>query len=144
MSSIAEETDSQLLLLMAAYKRLQQAFPDHELLRFAELQEDGKGVVFSEEYHDQYVETDDEYRIQGMIRYTSELEKAFKEGTSYLCASVPPYIGHRTPGATPRDSKTVRCYWRGRPFQEGDEVGSEMKVTEEEIVIFLFAQESSQ
>ncbi len=78
MGDIGSDTSAELHMLMGAYKALKAKDPNHELLRFAQVDRDEGGLTFAPDYGKRFVCDDDIWKVQGYARYTSALESAVR------------------------------------------------------------------
>lgn len=76
MVNLVESSQAELDSLTDKYLSLRKICPDHQLLRFATLNEDGRSLRFSESYLGKYVEKNDQKPSQGYSRYRLDLEAA--------------------------------------------------------------------
>ena len=76
MGDSLSDTLADLGRLIKTYRELQERRPDHELLELAELHEDGRGITFSPDWNERFIEDGDQHIIYSYWRYTSRMEVA--------------------------------------------------------------------
>jgi hypothetical protein len=90
MGDIGTDSESQLEMLLEAYKKLQSKNPSHELLKLVEPHTDGQGFTSTKEYFRRCVRGSDKWRIPGYARYTKALENAANGLPVLLLDTHPP------------------------------------------------------
>ncbi len=76
MVDLTTATHIELEMLVCAYEKLRIKNPDHELLRMATLHPDKKIFTLTSDYKRLFVEEEDQFDIQGYMRYRFALENA--------------------------------------------------------------------
>ncbi|HLC84766.1 MAG TPA: hypothetical protein VJH22_03165 [Candidatus Nanoarchaeia archaeon] len=76
MSSLGDDVNAELQMMIDSYARLQAKDPRHELLKLSTLHADRQGVDFSARFFERCYRPGETMRIVGYARYTRALQDA--------------------------------------------------------------------